>query len=189
MITFNSSSRSMSSRKMESELVNSGILRDIESKIKSSKLIPTAGFDHRTQIIEEAMHRNCLKMAQDIRLIDELFLPREITATAKYLHNNEGQRLPRALFTTIVTGIAVLSRVFSATQIFQLSSETKALADNQSHLISTVKKLAQRQEAIVEVVKGMKDQNQDFRGKMSAYAFESNIVEIMQVMGKKSRIP
>ena len=105
---------------MGSVSLNSEILRDIERKVKGNKAIPTVGFEHRTLIYRQELDQTCDVMSQDIHLMYELFLPRGITATVKHLNAGKRTRTTRALFTTIVAGLAVLTGLFSAARIFQL---------------------------------------------------------------------
>ena len=85
----NGASRSMNNNTMGAVTLNSAILRDIERKRKGNKAIPTVGFEHRTFIYRQELDQTCDTMSQDIRLIDELFLPRGITATVKHVHAGE----------------------------------------------------------------------------------------------------
>ena len=71
------SARKMNNRTMGTVKLDNEILRDIERKIKANKAIPTAGFEYSTFIYRHELNQNCDTMSQDIRLIDELFLPWE----------------------------------------------------------------------------------------------------------------
>ena len=80
------SKRSMNNLTMGTVKLDGRTLRDIENKIKSNKAIPTAGFEYGTFTYRHELEQNCNEMTQDIRLIDELFLPRKITASINHLH-------------------------------------------------------------------------------------------------------
>ena len=126
--------------------INPKILEDIKRKIKQNKAIPTAGFQQRTQIYKEELTRTCRLVRQDMSLIDELLLPRGVTGTIEHLHSQGNNRLKRLIGMDVGVGIAVFTGLFAANEIFQLSSEINAVRENQKHISSIVKRLAQTEE-------------------------------------------
>ena len=108
-------------------MVNTQNINDIKAKIKSNKLISKASFYNKTLMLEEELERNFVRMTQRILLIEDVFTSQGITAIVEHLHDNARKRLPRALFTTIIDGISVLTGLFSAPRIFEYSSSVLKL--------------------------------------------------------------
>ena len=94
------------------------------------------------------MQMCCKRMAETMQLIEDLFLPRGVTATVEHLHTEK--RRARAIFSTNVTEVTILPGLFSAYRIVQPCSEQRAVKENKKHIILTIQRLAQRQETIIE---------------------------------------
>ena len=84
-------------------------------------------------------------------------------------------------------GISVLTGIFAANKVYQLSSEVSAVKENQKHIISVVKRLVQKQEMIDEIIKEFSREQDAFAKKMDAYAFEAKLVSALYAMTRNAK--
>lgn len=165
--------------------INLSVLKAIKREIQRNKRIPTAGFADRVQIYKEELCRACDLAEQDMILIRELFLPRGVTETINHLHSQGSNRPKRQVLVGI--GISILTGIFSAAKVFQMSSEVAAVKQNQKYIISVVRRLAQKQEMIIQICKELSVMNKELELKMGAYAFEAKLVSALYAMTRNAK--
>ena len=142
--------------------------------------------NERVQILKEELTRACDLVEQNISLITDLFLPRGVTGTITHLHS-QGNNHPNRSMLGIGMGIAILTGIFSAGKVFQSSSEVTAVKENKTHIISVVRRLAQKQETVIKILEEFQNLNSKLEWRMDAYTFEARIVSASYAMTRNAK--